>query len=101
MMVRKLCSSDDVTFWNNNAPAESMGGGLNMAVGTSREERSDVAAVTAWNAMQEKLGGPPTLAFIYCNSSADFKRIAEALRTPAGAAFVVGGSSCGGVLTNQ
>lgn len=77
-----------------------VGGGLCVAVGTSSEGDSAPAqaAVTAWKTMQGRLGGPPSVALVFCDPSVESAEVSRALRPLAGAAFVVGGTSCRGVL---
>ncbi|CAK0905028.1 unnamed protein product [Prorocentrum cordatum] len=81
--------------------AEVAGGGLRAGAGTSAEESSGPAeaAATAWRAMEERLGGPPSVALVFCDQAMEGAEVARGLRPLAGAAFVVGGSSCGGVLS--
>ncbi|CAK0864903.1 unnamed protein product, partial [Prorocentrum cordatum] len=82
-------------------PCGQASGGLCVAVGTSSERGAAPAqaAADAWRTMQARLGGPPSVALVFCDPAVEPAEVARALRPLAGAAFVVGGTSCRGVLS--
>jgi len=100
-MLRPLMVAKEVARAGPVSPKSALlGGGLTMAVGASGEEtEAGSAALAAWRAMEGSLGGPATFAFVFCQSSLESKVVASALRTPAEAACVIGGSSNRGALT--
>jgi len=96
MTLTPMCHDSEAPIRRSSA---LIGGGLHVAIGTSNAQDSKEAACSAWNMMQEKLGGAPTFALVFCHCGVDREAVSSTLQTAAGACFVVGGSSPQGVLT--